>query len=177
MRMVSLTILAGCLAAQLSAATIGFLVSNLGGNSFRYTYSITGMFQANQELDILFDPTLYGTLSNGKPLPGPDFSLMLFQPNNPPGSFGDYSLTALVNNPSLAGPFSVDFTYLGPVPPGPGSQPFQLFDANFNLIQSGVTMPQGSSGGVPEPGSFSLGAMGLLLGGVWVTRRRIAESS
>lgn len=169
MRMVSLTLVAGCLAVQLSGATIGFQASSLGGNTFRYTYSISGFtFQANQELDIFFDPLVYDTLFNGKA--SSDFNLLLFQPNNPPGTPGDYSATALVNNPSLAGPFSVDFT----LKPGgqPGPQPFTIFDQNFTPITSGFTTPQGV-GVVPEPASLSLAFAGLFSGSLlWSVKRR-----
>ena len=172
MRIALLTVLAAGVAAQLSGATVGFQVTSLGGNTFRYNYFISGfMFQQNQELDIFFDPARYGMLFNGVAQPASDWSLLLFQPNNPPGAPGDYSLAARVNNPSLAGPFSVDFTFLGPVRPGPGSQPFTIFDQNFVPIQSGVTTPQGQ-GAVPEPASFSLAMAGLILGGFWAARRR-----
>jgi len=137
-------------------------------------------FQANQELDILFPvttPPSYGTLSNGIAPSG--FNVLLLQPNNPPGAPGDYSALALVNNPSLAGPFSVDFTFMGtPLMPLPGQQNFMIgtFGPNgFNTITSGVTTPQGSTG-VPEPASLSLAALGVLMGGVCLAARRLRAS-
>src|SRR3954453_19431382 len=102
---------AGLFSISLQAATVGFTVSPLGGTSFRYVYDFTALsLQANQEVDIRFSPTLYSTLTNG--VAGPNFSLAIFQPNNPPGSFGDYSALSLINNPALTGPFRVDFTFL-----------------------------------------------------------------
>src|SRR5207248_993965 len=107
----------GLFSISLQAATVGFTVSSLGGSSFRYTYDFTSLsLQANQEVDIRFSPTLYSTLTNG--VAGSGFSLAVFQPNNPPGSFGDYAALALINNPSLTGPFRVDFTFLGAGTPG-----------------------------------------------------------
>jgi len=164
-----LPVSAGLLAMNLSAATIQFGVSNLGSNLYQYDYMISGItFQANEELDIQFDPALYGVLSNG--VAGSGFSLMLLQPNNPPGTTGVYSAYSLVNNPSLSGQFSVDFTYLGPGQPG--SQAFLINQYNQNgtlvsTVASGETVSLGQTS-VPEPVSFSLVGVGLLIG--WVFR-------
>lgn len=165
----------GFLAGTLPAATIGFQVSDVGQNLHRFTFLASNIaFQANQELDIRFDPAQFGTLSNA--VVGSGFSLLLFQPNNPPGAFGDFGGLALVDNPSLAGPFSVDFTFLGPG--APGAQPFFInqFDRNGNFvatIESGFTkLDAGSTAVAPEPSSFLLGGMGLLLGGAWWSVKR-----
>ena len=175
MRMiVRLTLSAAVLAANLSAAAIvQFQVTDLGGTLHRYNYSVSGYaFQQNQELAISFAPALYGTLSNG--VAGSGFSLLLLQPNNPPGVSGDYSALALMNNPSLAGPFRVDFIFNGSGTPG--AQPFLVnqYDQSGNFIStisSGVTTPSGPS--VPEPRSFSLAGVALLVGGaLWTVRRR-----
>ena len=170
----------GLFAATLHAAAIQVQVTPLGGTSFRYTYSLSGFtFLANQNvnqaLDIRFDPALYGTLSNA--VVGSGFSSLLLQPNNPPGAFGDYNALAQVNNPSLAGPFSVDFIFKGLGLPG-GAQPFEVdeFDKSGNFLRtvpggSGLTAPLGSA--VPEPGSFSLACVALLMSGaLWTVRRR-----
>lgn len=147
---------------------VQFQETNVGGNVFTYTYMVSGItFQQNEELDIRFDPALYGVLSNA--VTGPGFSAMIFQPNNPPGTFGDYSALALIGNPSLTGPFSVTFTYLGSGQPG--AQPFylNLYDQQFNFtgtVGSGWTTP------IPEPESFALAGLGLLIGGTWRALRR-----
>jgi len=154
----------GLAAGSLSAATIQFQVNNLGGNSFQYNYLVSGItFQANQELDIRFDPAFYGTLSN--PVSGSGFQALVLQPNNPPGTSGDYSAYAVINNPPLTGPFRVDFTLIGAGRAGP--QPFFInqYDTNGNFIsikESGVTTPVGTAA-VPEPTGFVLCGFSLLL--------------
>ena len=70
----------------------------------------------SDELDISFDPTVFTEISNG--VAPPDFDLLLFQVNNPPGAQGDYSALAVVDHASLAGTFSVDFSYIPGTIPG-----------------------------------------------------------
>jgi hypothetical protein len=159
---------AGLVAGNLNATAIRFQVINLGSNSFSYNYSITGItFQQNEELDIRFDPALYGILSN--PVAGPGFQLTLLQPNNPPGTFGDYDALAMINNPSLAGPFGLNFTFLGAGQPG--SQPFLInqFDQTGHFIS---TVEAGFTSSIPEPASLSLAGIGLIIGGVLFAIRR-----
>ena len=140
------------LTAHLYAGAIQFQVTNLGQNSYRYNYSIIGfVFQQNEEVDIRFAPSLYGTLSNG--VAGNGFNVLLLQPNNPPGTFGDYSALSTVNQPSLVGPFSVDFIYNGIG--SPGSQPYFInqYDQNGRLVstvEQGITTPANATA-TPEP--------------------------
>lgn len=168
----SAPLLAWLLAANVSAATIQFQLADLGGTLHRYNYFVSGFtFQQNQELDISFDPALYGPLTNG--VAPSSFDMLLLQPNNPLGAQGLYSALALVNNPSLTGSFGVDFTFLGSGKPG--SQPFTIgfFDqGGMHVIQSGLTTPL-IQNAVPESTSLSLGSVGLFMGAVlWVVRRR-----
>src|SRR4051794_12909203 len=95
-----LTLATALCAGSLSAANVSFQITNLGHNQYQLSYAVSDIqFEVNQELDIRFDPSLYGTLSNGIAPAG--FDLLLLQPNNPPGVFGDYSAMALLNSPSL----------------------------------------------------------------------------
>jgi hypothetical protein len=121
----------------------------------------------NTEVDIRFDPALYGELSN--PVAPPDFDVLILQPNNPPGVPGDYKPLALIDNPSQSGLFSVDFTFLGPGMPG--SQPFFInqYDDQFMLIDSDgpfFTTPVSNPGVVPEPATLTLVGATLLIAGV-----------
>jgi len=160
-----LLIITGILAVNLLSATIEFDVSIVGtapgGETlYRYIYLLENLgvpVQENTEIDIRFDPGLFGMLLN--PVAPPEFDVLLLQPNNPPGTFGDYSILALTDNPPLAGPFSVDFTFTGPGTPG--SQPFfiNLIDpvsGAITPIDSGTTTPAGGTV-VPEPGTLSFG--------------------
>jgi hypothetical protein len=165
-RLCGLGLLVG-MAAKLSAVVIEFKVIDLGQNLFQYRYSVSGIaFKADQELDIRFNPALFGTLSNG--VAGNNFNLLLLEPNNPPGAFGDYRALALANNPSAAGSFSVDFTFLGTG--APGSQAFLINEYTasglfISTIDSGVTTPL-EQVGTPEPPTVALACVALLLSGM-----------
>jgi hypothetical protein len=173
MRIISLTLVAAGLAAHLSAAAIEFQVSSLGGGTFRYNYTISNLAPcppmcAGTTIDLSFDGAVYNMLSNPVAQPASDWSTEVFQPNTLPGLAGDYLLTSKVNSPSLAGPFSIDFTLQPGAAPGP--QPFTLFDTNFNVETTSETTPLIT--GVPEPASFSLvAAASLLLFGLAWKRR------
>lgn len=178
MRICWLLLVAGGLAvANLCAASIQYDVADvgvspLGDPIFRYTYFVTDLtLSSNQEVDIRFDPALFGSLFNA--VAGSDFDVLLFQPNDPLGSEGVFSALALVNNPSFAVPFRVDATFIGPRGGIPGAQLFSIneFDAsgNFRVIETGST----TLSPVPEPGTFSYSSMLLALGcGWWAMRRR-----
>lgn len=152
--------------ASLSAATINFLpdvVGATGGGEtiYRFTYDLSDVqLLLNQELDFRFDPAIYSSLLNPV-APAGLFDVLVLQPNNPPGAFGDYSLLAMVNNPSTAGPFSVDATLVAGQPL-PDTQPFFInqLDSNgafLSRIDSGLAVNV-----IPEPGTLSMAAAGLI---------------
>jgi PEP-CTERM motif len=167
----------GLVGTNLLAGTIQYQVTNLGANLFRYTYTVNGFsFGPNQELQVAFNPTLFGTLSN--PVAGPGFSAFVFQPNNPPGAPGDYSAFTATGVATPTGPFSVDVTFLGTGVPG--SQQFFINQYNPDLIfmqelASGTTQLVGQAT-IPEPGTLSLGVLGLI-GGLWAVRRRTSGAT
>lgn len=138
----------------------------------RYTYSIGDVtLQANQLIDIRFDPDNYSTLTN--PVAGLGFEAFVFQPGNPPGTPGDYNIFALVDDPSLSGPFSVDVAFTNR--PVFAPQPFLIeqYDQNGNflgILNSGTVVLDGPTAS-PEPAYLVLpGALALFI--VCVARRR-----
>jgi len=164
-----LTLLAGTLVGSASAAAIQLQVSNLGLNSYRYNYTLTGFnLQANQEVDIRFDPNIYLNLSNG--VAPSAYDLLLLQPNNPPGTFGDYRAFALVNNPTLAGPFRVDVTLKNGA--SPDSQQFLINQYSPAGLLISSTPGGFTTSAIPEPATISLGFLALFIGGVARAVRR-----
>jgi hypothetical protein len=185
----SLALWIGLVAANLPAGTVSYDFSTLpyaapqdapaGSSMLQVTYLLSNFtFEANQELDIEFDPTLYSTMSNGQAPSG--FAVTLFQPDNPPGAPGDFSALALTNGPSVSGSFSVDVVYFGSGQPGPQSYTVNQFDNQGNFVatvDSGYTGLADNTAGVPEPGSFWLGGMGLMIGAAWWVIRRRSRST
>jgi hypothetical protein len=164
------------LTGYLLAETVQFRVGDLPGSVGvdHYSYFVSGItLQANQELDLQFAPNLFGTLSNG--IAGKGFELLLLQPNNPPGTFGDYGLLALANNTGYTGSFGVDFVFLGAGEPGPQPYSINQFDQKGNFIsriETGITEPAKQTG-IPEPASLTIIGVGLLvMGRVFEIRRR-----
>jgi hypothetical protein len=165
--------------SNLTATTISSEINKLGLNSsgsivYQYTYTVSGLtLQSTQELDIYFDPAIYGSVSN--PVAGSEFQTVLIQPNNPPGSSGDLGLVPVADNTVVTGPFSVDFTLIDSAVPGP--QPYTvtqfLNGVSIGVIASGTTSPV-SSVVTPEPAAVFLAAIGLLLGACWVFARASA---
>jgi hypothetical protein len=193
-RLLRVLVLSALLAISLSASIIQYEVTTTGGTNGSangatgtYQFFLSGfVFRANEPcannpaltcsdaLDIEFDPTMFGQLSNGVAPTG--FDLLLFQPNNPPQAPGDYSALALVDHPSLAGQFSVDFTFIGQGTPGSQAFSIDQFDSHGGfqgVVATGETAPLAT--GAPEPSSVSLIAAGLMAGGILLALRRAVE--
>ena len=174
-----LKLVIGLAPVSLFAGTIEYQVNPVSGNLYQYNYFLSGYtFDANEQLDVRFDPTLYGALSNGVAPSG--FSVTLLQTNNPPGDYGDYTALAQINNPSTSGTFSVQFVYLGTG--APGSQPFFLNQYNSDgfyqsTIDAGFTTSETTSSVAPEPSTFTLISVALLFGGLWMIRKRLCRHS
>lgn len=174
-----LAVCAGMLAVTMPAASVVYTVTDLqttNGNNqplYRYVYNLIGVpLQQNQALEIQFEVSQFAALSNPV-APGTNnnpFSLLLFQPNSPPGAAGVYSLYAVLANPSMLGTFSVDVAFIGGGTPG--SQQFFVnqYDSNQEFL-SQVTSGFTSASGVPEPSSVVMGLTGLAA--VYLARRRM----
>jgi hypothetical protein len=128
--------------------TIDFQVTTSGATG-AYQYFVSGftamqpcgsMLGCSNEIDIDFDASLFSAISNGVAPAG--FSLLLFQPNNPPQAPGDYSALAVVANPASS-PFSVDFTLTGAGMSVCSSASPQGCAQTFNINEFANTMTAG----------------------------------
>lgn len=161
------------LAGLASAGSVGFTATDLhvsdgsGREQYQIVWTVFGdTFLTNYQLDIRFDPSLYGAISNGVAPAG--FTVQLLQPNNPPGTFGDYKAEANSNMASFnttgfqANVFSVN-------PPVSQLWAIDLLDnsgAIISVIDSGITFA------IPEPATLPVAGMALLLTAVGAVRRR-----
>lgn len=162
-----------CLSNSAQATLIEFVATDLpntvsGEDLWRYDYTVKDRaFLQSDFFDIYFDPLLYGTLELGA-LPGADWDLQILQQpsvvNFPPFDKGIFDALAFVDNPDLANTFAVTFIYLGPGTPG--SQPFEIYDSNVNLVESGFTTPAQAEGAIPEPASGALLLFGIAAFGI-----------
>jgi hypothetical protein len=171
-----LLLLGGFFLTHLSADSVQYQLTSLGGGNYQYQYFLSGNFNPPDPgtylaLDITFD-TSYSNLVNTSTASSSNWLTFVLQPvpGNPPGP-GDYIAEAKITNPPLNGTFSVSFAY-SPVsgdPAVPGSQAwmedeFNKSDGSIHqpsvTLPSGLTTPQSIADPVvPEPSSFALSGM------------------
>ena len=119
-----------------------------GGDLWEYTYRARGFaFAADQGFSVEFDPALHAALGDPPPAVGPDWDLVVLQPDAGLGRAGLYDAVAQTDGASVAQPFAVRFVWLGAPGTQPGAQPWSLnqFDAQGNLLDvlaTGITVPE-----------------------------------
>ncbi|HHA19074.1 MAG TPA: PEP-CTERM sorting domain-containing protein [Methylophaga sp.] len=126
-----------------------------GEDVWQYTYWLSDYtFNTGYGFTIYFDYQLYSNLEDPPPAVNSDWDPIVWQPDSSLPDDGAYDALALVDNASLADPFTISFVWLGSW--SPGGQYFEVYDSSFNTVASGQTAP------VPEPATFLLISTGLL---------------
>lgn len=150
------------LTCNASATTIAYSATNLPNDGtydlWRYDYFVSGYsFNEFESFTIHFDYHSYGLLSDVTA--GSDWDVFGFQPDSGLQHDGMYDSMAIKDNASPVG-FSVSFIWLGSGSE-PGSQPYEIYDENYDIAEQGMTIVQSPSS-VPEPGTMTLACLGLI---------------
>ena len=158
------------------ATVIEYTVTNQGGNTWEYDYTITN----DSLLPDFVDATIYfptDIVPSGSNQVTNIFASGLTQPSGWTasefqwgaglGGYVDFSSTAALAAGASVGLFHVTFDYSGAGTPG--SQAFEIYDSNVNLTDSGNTVlhqsctdPNGCTPPMPEPSELVLLTTGIL---------------
>ena len=170
LNVVAILILLLAMPAITQATSINYTVSPLGGGQWQYDYIIENDSLADPiaEFTIYYQPNLYENLTViSSPL---DWDPLVIQPDTglpADGFFDALSLSAGLFPGGTDGLFSVSFDYLGVGTPS--EQLFDVYDANFNLLDSGITI----TSPVPEPNTVLMLAIGLFMLLCYKSRRSV----
>jgi hypothetical protein len=171
--------LIGCTAATTANAVVSgqtditFDVSNVGGNTFEFVYTVenVGLSVAIEEFTIFFDVSLFENLALPSAPSGFDPIVVQPDPALPDDGFFDVLASpgpGIASGASLGG-FSVRADFLGTGTPGP--QPFEIIEpTQFAVLDGGLTRPAGIV--VSEPSSMMILGLGILIMIITTRRRR-----
>lgn len=179
-----LTIVTFCLAAlatSANASVIEYELTDLGGNLYRYDYTVfndgsiaseIGLFDINFDTDLYEESSLMPDL--GAAVAADWDGLILGSGIGLPAVFDMFAFgPGLAVDESLTG-FGIEFLWIGPG--NPGTQSFDIFDPfTFDFLGSGSTIDVQPPVAVPEPATLFLMLIGLL--GLRAPFRRTTESS
>lgn len=161
--------------ASWAAPVVSYKATNLvdttfGQDLWKYDYSFTGPINAGGSLNLIFSYLNYAGLVSTTA----DSNLTLL-PIQPDTGLGTDGIVFVIPTMGLASTdtsmLSVQFVWLGGGRT-PGSQSFEIFDAEFNRLDGGETTAPRDGNVVPEPASMGLVMAALL--GACVARRRKA---
>ncbi|MEM9388484.1 MAG: hypothetical protein AAGA68_25810 [Pseudomonadota bacterium] len=166
-----------CAAQSAWATLVEYEVTNLGGDNYRYDYTITNdsLGTSIELFDIAFDTALYDESSllvaSSLDVNAEWDQLVFASAPGSPALYDAFTLSGGIPAGGTATGFAVEFLWLGG-PGGPGAQSFQVFDAvTFSLLDSGFTVLSGGTQ-VDAPSTLWLAAIGGLA--VAGSRRRRA---
>lgn len=162
-----------CLTHLAHATTISYNLTNLGGGTWEYLYTVSNDTLSSdiEEFTIYLPYSMYDNLNVTSPVADWDEltvnpQLILGVPED--GFYDALSLVSGIAPGSAMGGFSVSFDWLGSGTPG--SQNFEIIDPlTFDVLDSGVTTSASST--VPEPGTLMLLGSGVI--GILGFRRKI----
>jgi hypothetical protein len=137
------------------AITVQYELIPLGGNQYRYVYTVTndgslGAGVAVSLFDLVFDSASYQETSlaivTSAPLNSQWDEFILSSVLNVPVAYSAFSSTIGIAPGETVSGFAVEFEWIGSAAL-PGAQPFQVFDPNtFDLLEEGTTILIGESG-------------------------------
>ena len=170
------------LANPAKAIIIDYDLTSLGGDSYRYDYTVTndgslGVGVALEWFAILFDSALYDESSLFIVTPDPPASgwdeLILASGVGVHPAYDAFALTGGIAADASVSGFAVQFDWLGAALGAglPGAQPFEIYDPNtFDVLATGSTRV--TSTAVPEPGTLALLFWGAVVASATWLRRR-----
>ena len=151
-----------------NAISIDYELNDLGGNLFEYNYSVTNdtIVDGVDWFSIYFDYNLYSNLSLTASPAGWDSFVsepkVISLTNRFDGFLDTFTVFDVIGFGETLDGFSVSFEWLGGADL-PAFQPYEVFDINFNVIESGLTLPAVSDvSEVPLPGALLFMFTGLL---------------
>ncbi len=147
-----------------NATTIVYSVDDIdnsssGGDLWQYSYVVSDYsFDSDFGFTIFFDPGLYGSLDPAPVSPNSEWDVITWNPDTAIPDDGAFDALALADGASLDDAFTVRFIWSGSG--NPGSQSFEVYDSNYNPIETGTTIA--ATAPVPEPATMLLFVTGIV---------------